>query len=141
MGRQNILAIIFGVAALTGASAAMAYHQTDAQLRKRLIGTWHIPANSMDRRSDNANTIEVYRADGMYLTVWFADASCAKIVKLIHLKWSIDQDVLTTSVIATGQTMKDQIVSVGARKLVLHSLDDGSTYQRERTRHCTGAVP
>lgn len=114
----------------------------DQRLSKEIIGSWIVAGDSSDYRPVPMH--ERFFGDGTYWFFWFSDATCSHIIGETHLDWKIKDDVLISKVTKVtssafghvGDVIKSRIVSLTKNRMVLQSLDDGSTYTRVRSTRC-----
>lgn len=117
----------------------------DQRLNKDIIGSWIVAGDSSDYRPVPMH--ERFFRDGTYWIFWFSDATCTRVIGETHLTWKIKDGILTSRITdATnptyghvGDVMESEIISLTAKRMVLRSLDDGTTYTRERSTHCLAA--
>lgn len=114
----------------------------DQRFANEIVGSWIVAGDSSDYRLVPMH--ERFYGDGTYRMFWFADATCTKVVGETHLSWKIRDGVLISKITAAsapafghvGDVMKSRIISLTDERMVLHSLDDGSTYARVRSTRC-----
>jgi hypothetical protein len=53
--------------------------------------------------------------------------------------WVVKKGVLITTY-SDGRKIRDEVVSIGSRRMMLRSLKDGVTFIRERTLRCAKAL-
>lgn len=114
----------------------------DQRFSKEIIGSWIVAGDSSDYRPVPMH--ERFYGDGTYRIFWFADATCAKVVGDTHLTWKIQGGILTSKITAVsspafghvGDVLRSRIISLKKNRMVLRSLDDGSTYARVRSTRC-----
>ncbi len=109
---------------------------SDDEIRRALVGSWIVPQDSSDRTPFNEYALESFQSDGTYLFYVYRDPACETLLHKVQVKWKI-QDGILISYLAGGQTLRDEIVSINSTKMVLHSLDDGTTYTREKALTCS----
>lgn len=80
-------------------------------------------------------TLETFRSDGTEILSIFRDAECRVVIGEIQSKWMVANGVLV-SVLPNGDQLRDEVVSIANGKMTLHSLDDGTTYTREKAITC-----
>ncbi len=122
------------------AAAAPAAKQTDAALTASLVGTWVNPPDSADY--EGVPSREVYNADGTYTYTEYEDKACKNVASALTTKWYVWDGTLIVDY-GDGKTLKDEIVTVASKKMVLRALDDGLTYHRVKSAACptTMAMP
>ncbi len=128
-----IACLVFGCASWPAWPAGK---QPDAEIRQALTGSWIVAPDSSDAREDNTRALAEYRPDGTLTYYQYSDRTCSTVVQQIDLKWNVRNGILT-STMPDGQTIKDEVVSVGPKTMTLHSLDDGSTYKRVKAKTCS----
>lgn len=134
----SVIAIIMVISACTASPG-------DQRFSNEIIGSWIMAGNSSDYYPINAR--EVFFANGTYKFYVYSDATCAHVVGYAVMDWKITNGVLTSTVIyasdpslgPVGDVMRDRIVSISKTRMVLHSLDDGTTYARTRSTGCFAA--
>jgi len=124
------------VLAISIASCSTALHRPtskDDEIRTLLVGSWINPPESSDY--DGTPAVEVFHADGTYTVYVYDSRECARLLSEITIKWTVGDGILT-SVSAQGKVMRDEIVAIGPDKMVIHSLDDDTTYLRRKGSLC-----
>ncbi len=114
----------------------------DQRFSKDIVGSWIVAGDSSDYRLVPMH--ERFYKDGTYRIFWFADATCTNVIGETHLSWKIENGILTSRITEVtgpafgrvGDVIRSRIVSLGKNRMVLHSLDDGSTYSRVRSTRC-----
>jgi hypothetical protein len=115
----------------TDAPAAL----SDDAIRAALIGSWTVPKDSSDYREQNA--LQIYRPDGMVNVYIYLDDSCTTVAQEADVLWSVKDGVLLSVVLGVFVSW-DEVVSIEAERMTLHSLDDDTTYVREKSADCSG---
>jgi uncharacterized lipoprotein NlpE involved in copper resistance len=104
-----------------------------------IVGTWVNPPDSADY--EGIPSAEVFNADGTYSYIEYEDKECQKVSGAVHSKWYVWDGTIVNEV-GEGKTLKDEIVNMAPKKMVLRSLEDSLTYHRVRstvkTRTCAG---
>jgi uncharacterized lipoprotein NlpE involved in copper resistance len=133
-------AVAAGALAGPPAEAAKMVKRDDAALSAMLVGIWVNPPDSADY--EGIPSAEVFNADGTYSYIEYEDAACQKVSGAVHSKWYVWDGTIVNEV-GDGKTLKDEIVNMAAKKMVLRSLDDSLTYHRIRatTKVCAGTLP
>jgi hypothetical protein len=111
---------------------------SDSEIRRELVGSWIVPLDSSDRTLDTDRMLEIFRPDGTYTLFYFQNSDCRTIARQTEVKWMVRDGVLIT-VLPTGSALRDEVISIGNGKMMLHSLDDGTTYARTKADTCTKA--
>lgn len=121
----------------------------DEAARKTIVGNWIVPRESADHVDIHDRMREAFHADGTYSVYIYGDAiagkaDCGPVVAHVESTWRIADGVLaakTTEVSdpafgEVGYASRDEIVSLDRTRMTLHSLDDDTTYVRERSKSC-----
>lgn len=106
---------------------------SDAAIRRAIPGDWTIPRDSSDY--DGRLALETFRQEGTYATVIYRDRLCGAAEKEVGAKWQVEGGVLVT-ILPSGKKLRDEVLYLGPERMVLHSLDDGTSYVREKTTAC-----
>lgn len=135
---------VLAVAAIMvlGACAILNPLTPDQRYGKEIVGSWIVAGYSSDYRLVPMH--ERFYGDGTYRMFWFADATCTKVVGETHLRWEIRDGILTSKITAVtspafghvGDMIRSRILLLTRDRMVLRSLDDGSTYTRVRSTRC-----
>jgi len=133
--------MVMVVAALLALSACTAVSK-DQRYRKMIVGSWIMAANSSDYIPVPMR--EVFLPSGQYRFYVYSDASCSHVTATVDTTWKIKNGVLITRVTyasnprlgPVGSVMRDKIISITRTRMALHSLDDGTTYSRTRSKGC-----
>lgn len=136
-------AILIGVTILAlSACATLKPLTPDQLLGNEIVGSWIVAGDSSDYRPVPMH--ERFFRDGTYWIFWFSNATCSKIIGETHLTWEIEEGTLVSKITKVtsaayghvGDVIKSKIVSLTKDRMVLLSLDDGSTYARVRSTRC-----
>ena len=138
--RRTVLAAA-AVAALGACTLPNALTR-DQLLSKEIVGSWIVAGDSPDYRLVPMH--ERFYGDGTYRIFWFAGATCLKVVGETRLTWKIRDGVLISKIRAVtspafghvGDVIRSRILSLTRKRMMLRSLDDGSTYARVRSTRC-----
>ncbi len=133
--------ILFGIVVL-GMVTACATLPLGQRYAKQIIGSWIVAGDSPDYLPVPMH--ERFFGDGTARIYWFSDGSCLHVIGETHLAWHITNDVLISRITKStnssygrvGDVMKAKIISMSKKRMVLHSLDDGTTYVRTRSTRC-----
>lgn len=114
----------------------------DQRFANKIVGSWIVAGDSPDYRLVPMH--ERFYRDGTYRIFWFSDATCSKVVGETHLDWKIHDGILVSTITGAtspafghvGDVIKSRILSLTDHRMVLRSLDDGSTYARVRSTRC-----
>ncbi|MGA9855831.1 MAG: hypothetical protein WBR29_11200 [Gammaproteobacteria bacterium] len=135
----SVALIFLSISACTQIQAPLTQ---DQQLSRDIMGSWITAGDSSDY--DPSPGRETFSQDGTYWLYMFSDASCTHVTHVGEAAWYIKDGILVSETKAEsdssmgplGRVMRDQIVSLNKTKLVLHSLDDNTTYSRTRSMGC-----
>lgn len=138
--RRTVLAVAALLA--LGACALLNPLTPDQRYSKDIVGSWIVAGYSSDYQLVPMH--ERFYRDGTYRIFWFADATCSKVVGETHLRWEIRDGILISKITAAtspafghvGDVTRSRILSLTKDRMVLRSLDDGSTYTRVRSTRC-----
>lgn len=138
--RRTVLAV--AAILVLGACALLNPLTPDQRYSKKIVGSWIVAGYSSDYRVVPMH--ERFYGDGTYRIFWFTDATCSKVVGETHLRWKIRDGILISRITAVtspafghvGDVIRSKILSLTQDRMVLRSLDDGSTYTRERSTRC-----
>src|SRR6185312_4658878 len=128
--RAGLLAYL--VSASISSGAWPAERPSDDEIRQALVGSWIVPRDSSDYGGKPGR--EVFRPDGTSTLYVYQDQSCTVLAQQVEVKWIAKNGVLTT-ILPNDRQLRDEIVSIGMR-MILHSLDDGTTYARVKSTAC-----
>ncbi|MGA7966705.1 MAG: hypothetical protein WCB49_12635 [Gammaproteobacteria bacterium] len=135
--------VLIGAAILVlGACTLLKPLTPEQRFGKEIVGSWIVAGDSSDYRLVPMH--ERFYGDGTYRIFWFADATCSKVVGGTHLDWKIQDGVLVSKITEAtspayghvGDVIKSRILSLTKNRMVLKSLDDGTTYARVRSTRC-----
>jgi hypothetical protein len=107
---------------------------TDDDIRAAIIGSWIVPRDSPDYGGVEAH--EVFLADGTYTITVFYDRACRLVAHVEKIKWTVKDGILT-STSANGDTLRDEVVGIDSHLMTRHSLDDDTTFTREKSEACS----
>jgi len=134
MNKSNLVIPVFAVA-LMATSALAVDAPSDAKIRHDLIGSWIVTADSNDRTPETDRMQEIFKADGTYTLLMFSDPECRVVAQRFEIGWKVQDHVLISRG-PDGNSVADDVVSIGDGKMTLRSLDDGTTYTRVRKDSC-----
>lgn len=135
--------LLIGAAILSLNACALLHPLTrDQQFGKGIVGSWIVAGDSPDYRLIPMH--ERFYGDGTYRIFWFSDATCSKVIGETHLTWKVRNGILVSKITGVtnpafghaGDVMRSKIISLTKDRMVLRSLDDGSTYARVRSTRC-----
>lgn len=134
--------LIVAVVLSLGACALFHPMTRDQRLANRIVGSWIVAGDSSDYRPVPMH--ERFYKDGTYRIFWFSDATCTTVIGETHLRWKIEGGVLTSRITdatspsfgRAGDVIRSRILSLTGDRMVFRSLDDGTTYSRERSTRC-----
>lgn len=129
------LACLLVLLLLVAPETSAASKPSDDEIRRALPGSWIVPRDSPDYTETISR--EVFRSDGTYDFVVYTDRTCTTVVRAIRVKWSVKDGVLISAV-PGGPVMHDEVLTIVSGRMTLHSLDDGTTFIREKSEACTG---
>ncbi len=130
MTKLAMACVAAGALAGQPAQSATMVKKDDAALSAMLVGTWINPPDSADY--EGIPSKEVFKADGTYTYTEYEDKDCQKVSAAITSKWYVWDGTIVNEV-GDGKTLKDEIVNMASKKMVLRSLDDSLTYHRVRS--------
>ena len=128
-------AIVFAVTS----EAALAGALSDNEISQKILGSWVVPTTSTDYVPNSNYVVETFRPDGTYIATVYQSADCKVRLQQAQVLWSVQSGVLI-STFPNGGGSKDQVESIDAKIMTLHSLDDGSTYTRAKSEVCGKSV-
>ncbi|HEX4301609.1 MAG TPA: lipocalin family protein [Rhizomicrobium sp.] len=137
--RKTGLLILCLVAALGASRAVAGGLPPDADIARKLLGSWTVPPQSSDYVAGVGYPDETFDSAGTYSFRVYQDQSCRVQVSEAHARWTIEHGVLN-SVYEDGSADQDEIVSIIGDTLTLHSKSDGITYTRVRIAACGHAA-
>ena len=111
--------------------------QDDTALTAMMVGTWINPPGSPD--FEGVPSRETYDPDGTYTYLEYEDNACLRVSSTTTSKWYVWDGTLVTEY-ARGKVLKDEIVRMARKKVVLRSLDDNLTYFRLKSSACPTAM-
>jgi hypothetical protein len=114
----------------------------DQIFSRDILGSWITGGDSSDYVATPQR--ETFLKNGTYWFYVFSDASCSHVTREAEAAWYIKNGILISitkaesdpSMGTIGRVMRDQIISLDKTRMVLHSLDDNSTYSRTRSTGC-----
>ena len=118
MSAKWMTAVAVACALATTAQAKPPPKSADELLAAKMVGTWINPPDSADY--EGVPSREVYNADGTYLYYEYEDKACQKLASSTMSKWYVWEGALFTE-FAEGNRLKDAIVSMQGKKVVLRS--------------------
>ena len=113
--------------------AATPAKKDDAALSAMLVGTWVNPPDSADY--EGVPSKEVFKSDGTYTYTEFEDNACSRVSAAISSKWYVWDGTLVVE-FPEGKSLKDEIVNMAPKKMVLRSVEDSLVYHRVRSEKC-----
>ena len=138
MSAKWMTALAVACALTTATQAKPPAKSADAALASKMVGTWINPPDSADY--EGVPSREVYNADGTYLYYEYEDKACHKLANSTVSRWFIWEGALFNEY-PEGQRLKDDIVSLQAKKVVLRSAEDNLTYHRIKSTGCPTDLP
>jgi|GEM_PF-1260419 len=135
--------VLIGAAIMALSACALLKPLTQEQrFSKEIVGSWIVAGDSSDYQPIPMH--ERFFGDGTYWIFWFSDATCSNKIGETHLTWDIQDGLLVSKITETtgpayghvGDVIKSRIISLTKNRMVLRSLDDGSTYARVRSTRC-----
>jgi hypothetical protein len=126
-------ALAVACALTTATQAKPPAKSADAVLASKMVGTWINPPDSADY--EGVPSREIYNADGTYLYYEYEDKACQKLASSTASRWFVWEGALFNEY-PEGQRLKDDIVSLQAKKVVLRSAEDNLTYHRIKSTGC-----
>lgn len=133
MSAKWMTAVAVACALATTAQAKPPPKSADELLAAKMVGTWINPPDSADY--EGVPSREVYNADGTYLYYEYEDKACHKLASSTVSKWYVWEGALFNEY-PEGNRLKDAIVSMQAKKVVLRSAEDNLTYHRIKSKGC-----
>lgn len=133
MTKLAMACVAAGALGAQPAQAATPAKKDDAALSAMLVGTWVNPADSADY--EGVPSKEVYNADGTYTYTEYDDDACSKVSAVVTSKWYVWDGTLIIE-LPEGKSLKDEIVNMAAKKMVLRSVEDSLVYHRVRSEKC-----
>ncbi len=130
MTKLAMACVAAGALSAQPAQAATMAKKDDAALSAMLVGTWINPPDSADY--EGIPSSDVFSADGTHTYTEYEDKDCQKVSGAVTAKWYVWDGTIVTEV-GEGKTLKDEIVNMAPKKMVLRSLDDSLVYHRVRS--------
>ena len=137
MSAKWMTALAVACALTTATQAKPPAKSADAVLASKMVGTWINPPDSADY--EGVPSREIYNADGTYLYYEYEDKACQTLSGSLTSRWYVWEGALFTQF--PDRTLKDHIISLQAKKVVLRSVDDNVTYHRIRSTQCPTELP
>ena len=141
MTRPAIIALFLLISACTTqppqppAAANEPGAQSDADLRKLIVGGWIVSAESDDYLRGFSETLwEEFTEDGAEILHIHEDESCVKEIETENARWSIVDGILVTDY-DDGSSDHDKIVSITDQSMTL-KFEDGLTGIMNRAAAC-----
>lgn len=116
--------------------AATPVKKDDSALSAMLVGTWINPPDSADY--EGVPSKETFKADGTYTYTEFEDNACSRVAAAVNSKWYVWDGTLVME-FPEGKSLKDEIVNMAPKKMVLRSIEDSLVYHRVRSEKCPTA--
>jgi len=101
--------------------------------RELLPGSWINPPESSDY--DGVPSVEIFKADGTGMFLVYDKPDCKHLKSQIAFGWTVEGKVLRMGS-PGGKSTRDEIVAIGPETMILHSLDDRTTYLRRKGDVC-----
>lgn len=136
MTKLAMACIAAGALSAPPADAASTVKKDDSALSAMLVGTWINPPDSADY--EGVPSKEVFKADGTYTYTEFEDSGCKHPSAAINSKWYVWDGTLVME-FPEGKSLKDEIVNMAPKKMVLRSIEDSLVYHRVRSEKCPTA--
>jgi hypothetical protein len=136
---KQSLVIAAGAIFFLGMQALAAGKLSDQEIARKLVGAWIIPTTSSDYGPENANTVEIFKADGTYALYSLRAGDCKTLIRLAQARWKIENSVLD-SFYPAGGTDQDDVVNITDDGLTLHSHSDGTTFTRLKSDICAKLI-
>lgn len=133
MTKLAMACVAAGALGAQPSQAATPARKDDATLSAMLVGTWVNPPDSADYEAVPSK--EVFNADGTYTYTEFEDNSCSRVSAAISSKWYVWDGTLVVE-FPDGKSLKDEIVNMAPKKMVLRSIEDSLVYHRVRSEKC-----
>ncbi len=138
MSAKWMTAVAVACALATTAQAKPPPKSADEVLAAKMVGTWINPPDSADY--EGIPSREVYNADGTYLYYEYEDKACHKLASSTISKWYVWEGALFNEY-PEGNRLKDAIISIQGKKVVLRSAEDNLTYHRIKSTGCPTDLP
>jgi hypothetical protein len=133
MTKLAMACVAAGALSAQPSQAATPAKKDDAALSAMLVGTWVNPPDSADYEAVPSK--EVFNADGTYTYTEFEDNTCSRVSAAISSKWYVWDGTLVVE-FPDGKSLKDEIVNMAPKKMVLRSIEDSLVYHRVRSEKC-----
>lgn len=133
MTKLAMACVAAGALCAQPSQAAAPTKKDDAALSAMLVGTWINPPDSADY--EGIPSKEVFNSDGTYTYTEFSDAACSQVSGAISSKWYVWDGTLVVEY-PQGKSMKDEIVNMAPKKMVLRSIEDSLVFHRVRSEKC-----
>ncbi len=133
MTKLAMACVAAGALSAQPSQAATPAKKDDASLSAMLVGTWVNPPDSADYEAVPSK--EVFNADGTYTYTEFEDNTCSRVSAAISSKWYVWDGTLVVE-FPDGKSLKDEIVNMAPKKMVLRSIEDSLVYHRVRSEKC-----
>lgn len=133
MTKLAMACVAAGALSAQPSQAATPAKKDDAALSAMLVGTWVNPPDSADYEAVPSK--EVFNADGTYTYTEFEDNTCSRVSAAISSKWYVWDGTLVVE-FPDGKSLKDEIVNMAPKKMVLRSVEDSLVYHRVRSEKC-----
>ena len=138
MSAKWMTALAVACALTTPAHAKPPGKAADSALALKMVGTWINPPDSADY--EGVPSREVYNADGTYFYYEYEDQACQKLASSTASKWYVWEGALFNEY-PEGNRLKDAIISMQGKKVVLRSAEDNLTYHRIKSKGCPTDLP
>ncbi len=136
MTKLAMACVAAGALCAQPSQAAAPVKKDDAALSAMLVGTWVNPPDSADY--EGVPSKEVFNSDGTYTYTEFEDNACSRVSAAISSKWYVWDGTLVVE-FPEGKSLKDEIVNMAPKKMVLRSVEDSLVYHRVRSEKCATA--
>lgn len=136
MTKLAMACVAAGALCAQPSQAAAPAKKDDAALSAMLVGTWVNPPDSADY--EGVPSKEVFKSDGTYTYTEFEDTACSRVSAAISSKWYVWDGTLVVE-FPEGKSLKDEIVNMAPKKMVLRSVEDSLVYHRVRSEKCATA--
>ena len=133
MTKLAMACVAAGALCAQPAQAATPVKKDDAALSAMLVGTWINPPDSADY--EDIPSKEVFKADGTYVYTEFDDVTCSRVSGAVSAKWYVWDGMLVVEY-SHGKSIKDEIVNMAPKKMVLRSIEDSLVFHRVRSEKC-----
>ncbi len=133
MTKLAMACVAAGALCAQPSQAATPVKKDDAALSAMLVGTWINPPDSADY--EGIPSKEVFKADGTYTYTEFDDPACSRVSGAISSKWYVWDGMLVVEY-PQGKSIKDEILNMAPKKMVLRSIEDSLVFHRVRSEKC-----